>query len=38
MQFGEEKCAYLRREKGKIMQNLKPISINGLTNSRGRQL
>ena len=31
MQFGEDKCAYLQIEKGKIMQNLKPISINGLT-------
>ena len=31
MQFGEDKCAYLQIEKGKVMQNLKPISINGLT-------
>ena len=31
MQFGEDKCAYLQIEKGKIMQNLEPISINGLT-------
>ena len=30
MQFGEGKCAYLRVEKGEVMQNLKPISINGL--------
>ena len=27
MQFGEDKCAYLQTEKGKVMQNL----INGLT-------
>ena len=31
MQFGEDKCAYLQIEKGKVMQNLKPILINGLT-------
>ena len=31
MQFGEGKCVYLQIEKGKIMQNIKPISINGLT-------
>ena len=31
MQFGENKYAYLQIEKGKVMQNLKPISINGLT-------
>ena len=31
MQFGEDKCAYLQIEKGKVMQNLKPTSINGLT-------
>ena len=31
MQFGEDKCAYLQIEKGKVMRNLKPISINGLT-------
>ena len=31
MQFGEDKCAYLQTEKGKVMQNLKPISINCLT-------
>ena len=31
MQFGEDKCAYLQIEKGKVMQNLKPISINALT-------
>ena len=31
MQFGEDKCDYLQIEKGKVMQNLKPISINGLT-------
>ena len=29
MQFGEDKCGYLQIEKGKVMQNLKPISING---------
>ena len=32
MQFGEDKCAYLQIEKEKVMQNLKPISINDLTN------
>ena len=31
MQFGEDKCAYLQIEKGKVMQNLKAISINDLT-------
>ena len=31
MQFGEDKRSYLQIEKGKVMQNLKPISINGLT-------
>ena len=31
MQFGEDNCAYLQIENGKVMQNLKPISINGLT-------
>ena len=31
MQFGEDKCAYLQIEKRKVMQNLKPISINSLT-------
>ena len=31
MQFGENKYAYLQIEKGKVMQNLKPISKNGLT-------
>ena len=31
IQFGEDKCAYLQREKGKVMQNLKPILINNLT-------
>ena len=31
MQLGEDKCAYLQIEKRKVMQNLKPISINGLT-------
>ena len=29
--FGEDKCAYLPIEKRKIIQNLKSISINGLT-------
>ena len=31
MQFGGDKCTYLQIEKGRVMQNLKPISINGLT-------
>ena len=31
MQFEEDKCAYLQTEKGKVIQNLKPISINGST-------
>ena len=31
MQFGEDKYAYLQIEKGKAMQNLKPISINDFT-------
>ena len=31
MQFGEDKCAYPKIEKGKVMQNLKPISMKGLT-------
>ena len=31
MQFGEDKCACLQIEKGKVMQNLEKISINGLT-------
>ena len=31
MQFGEDKRAFLQIEKGKVMHNLKPISINGLT-------
>ena len=31
MLFGKDKCGYLQTEKGKIMQNLKPTSINGLT-------
>ena len=30
MQFGQDKCLYLQIEKGTVMQNLKPISINGL--------
>ena len=30
MQFGQDKCAYLQIEKGPVMQNLKPISINAL--------
>ena len=29
--FEENKCTYLWIEKEKIMRNLKPISINGLT-------
>ena len=31
IQLGEDKCANLLIEKGKIIQNLEPISINGLT-------
>ena len=31
MQFGKDKCPYLQIEKGKVMQNLKPISLNSLT-------
>ena len=31
MQFGEDKCAYLQIEKGKVLQNIKPTSINDLT-------
>ena len=31
MQFSEDKCAYLQIEKRKVMQNLKPTSINSLT-------
>ena len=34
MQFGEKKCAYLQTEKGKVIQNLTPISINSLTIKR----
>ena len=31
MQFGEDKCAYLQIEKGKVTQNLKPMFISSLT-------
>ena len=31
MQFGEDKCAYLQTEKGKVTQNLKPMFISSLT-------
>ena len=29
--FGEDKCSYLKIEKEKVMQSLKPISMNGST-------
>ena len=31
MNFGEEKCAYMRREKGKVVDNSNPIVMNDLT-------